>query len=120
MDIRGLANRAVQTVNRDVTVTVYRSTGYTIGVGAKQAPTYDAGTTGPAQVQSMSASDLKQLEGISQQGDYRSIYLRGTLHGIVRPDGKGGDKIAIGGETWLVVQVLESWPTWSKAAICLQ
>ena len=120
MDIRGLANRAVQTVNGDVTVTVYRSTGYTIGAGAKQVPTYDAGTTGPAQVQSMSSSDLKQLEGISQQGDYRAIYLRGVLHGIVRPDGKGGDKITIGGETWLVVQVLESWPTWSKAAICLQ
>ena len=120
MDLRGLANGVTSTVNPNKTVTVRRSTGYTIGAGRKQVPSYAAPVTGPAQIQALDANDIKQLDGLNIQGTVRAIYLRGVLAGVVRPDGTGGDLVEIGAETWLVVKVLEGWPTWTKAAIVLQ
>ena len=120
MDLRGLANGVTATVNPNKTVTVRRSTGYTIGAGRKQVPGYADPVTGPAQIQALDANDIKQLDGLNIQGTVRAIYLRGVLAGVVRPDGTGGDLVEIGAETWLVVKVLEGWPTWTKAAICLQ
>ena len=120
MDLRGLANGVSSTVNPNKTVTVRRSTGFTIGAGRKQVPGYADPVTGPAQIQALDANDIKQLDGLNIQGTVRAIYLRGVLAGVVRPDGTGGDLVEIGAETWLVVKVLEGWPTWTKAAIVLQ
>ena len=120
MDLRGLANGVTSTVNPNKTVTVRRSTGYTIGAGRRQVPSYAAPVTGPGQIQALDANDIKQLDGLNIQGTVRAIYLRGVLAGVVRPDGTGGDLVEIGAETWLVVKVLEGWPTWTKAAIVLQ
>ena len=120
MDLRGIANGVSSTVNPNKTVTVRRSTGYTIGAGRKQVPGYADPVTGPAQIQALDANDIKQLDGLNIQGTARAIYLRGVLAGVVRPDGTGGDLVEIGAETWLVVKVLEGWPTWTKAAIVLQ
>lgn len=122
MDLRGLANGVTSTINRNETVTVLRSTGYTIGAGAKQVPAFAAPVTGPAQVQALDANDIKQLDGLNIQGTIRAIYLRGTLAGVVRPNQTGGDIVKRKNETesWLVVKVLESWPDWTKAAIVLQ
>ena len=120
MDLRGLANSVTSTVNPNKTVTVRRSTGYTIGAGRKQVPGYADPVTGPAQIQALDANDIKQLDGINIQGTIRAIYLRGALAGVVRPDGTGGDLVQIDGQNWLVVKVLEGWPTWTKAAIVLQ
>jgi len=122
MDLRGIANAVTSTINPNETVTVLRSTGYTIGAGAKQVPAFAAPVTGPAQVQALDANDIKQLDGLNIQGTIRAIYLRGTLAGVVRPNQTGGDIVKRKNETesWLVVKVLESWPDWTKAAICLQ
>ena len=120
MDLRGIANGVSSTVNPNKTVTVRRSTGYTIGAGRKQVPGYADPVTGPAQIQALDANDIKQLDGLNIQGTARALYLRGVLAGVVRPDGTGGDLVEIGAETWLVVKVLEGWPTWTKAAIVLQ
>ena len=120
MDLRGIANGVTSTVNPNQTVTVLRSTGYTIGAGRRQVPSYAAPVTGPGQIQALDANDIKQLDGLNIQGTIRAIYLRGALAGVVRPDGTGGDLVQIDGQNWLVVKVLEGWPTWTKAAIVLQ
>jgi len=122
MDLRGIANSVSNSVNPNEIVTVERSTGYTIGEGRRQVPTYAAPVSGPAQVQALDGDDLKQIEGLNVQGVIRAIYLRGTLAGVIRPDQTGGDivKRKAGAETWLVVKVLESWPNWTKAVIVLQ
>lgn len=120
MDLRSIANSVSGAVNPNVIVSVQRSTGYTIGAGHKQVPSYAVAVTGPAQVQALDAIDLKQLDGMNIQGVIRAIYLRGSLAGVIRPDGTGGDLVTIGVQTWLVVKVLESWPNWTKAAIVLQ
>lgn len=120
MDLRGIANGVTTAVNPNKTVTVLRSTGYTIGAGRKQVPSYADPVTGPGQIQALDANDIKQLDGLNIQGTVRAIYLRGVLAGVVRPDGTGGDIVQIDGQNWLVVKVLEGWPTWTKAAIVLQ
>jgi len=120
MNLRGLANSVSSSVNPNIIVTVKRSTGYTIGTGRRQEPTYAAPVTGPAQLQALDGDDLKQLDGLNIQGQIKAIYLRGVLAGVLRPDGTGGDLIQIGLQEWLVVKVLEGWPTWTKAAIRLQ
>ena len=120
MDLRGIANGVTTTVNPNQTVTVLRSTGYTIGAGRRQVPSYAAPVTGPGQIQALDANDIKQLDGLNVQGTIRAIYLRGNLAGVIRPDGTGGDIVQIAGQDWLVVKVLEGWPTWTKAAIVLQ
>ena len=120
MDLRGIANGVTSTVNPNQTVTVLRSTGYTIGAGRRQVPSYAAPVTGPGQIQALDANDIKQLDGLNVQGTIRAIYLRGNLAGVIRPDGTGGDIVQMDGQDWLVVKVLESWPTWTKAAIVLQ
>jgi hypothetical protein len=127
MDLRGIANSVSNAVNENIIVTVTRSTGYTIGSGLKQVPTYAPGVSGPAQLQALDGSDLKQLDGLNLQGVLRAIYLRGALAGVIRADSQGGDIVTIAAPappqfigTWLVVKVLETWPLWSKCVINLQ
>lgn len=116
MDLRTLSNSVSSQVNANTLVTVLRSTGFTVGAGRKQIPTYAAPVTGPAQIQALDANDLKQLDGLNIQGTIKAIYLRGILAGVIRPDGVGGDLIQFGGKTWLVVKVLEGWSQWTKVA----
>ena len=120
MDLQTIANAAANTINENVIVTILRSTGFTMGTGLKQVPTYAAPVTGPAQIQALDYSDLRQVEGLNLQGRIQAIYLRGILQGVLRAEGVGGDLIQFGGQTWLCVKILESWATWTKAAIVLQ
>lgn len=115
-----MANGVTSAVNENTLVSVQRSTGYTTGAGARQVPSYAPVVEGPANIQALSSDDVKQLDGLNIQGTLRAIYLRGALAGVIRPDGTGGDLVTFGGQTWLVCKVLESWPTWTKAAIVLQ
>jgi hypothetical protein len=120
MDLRGIANTVSDTVNPNISVTVKASTGYTIGSGLKQVPSYAAPVTGFAQVQALTAADLRHLDGLNIQGATKSIILRGELNAIVRVNSQGGDIVIIGTQTWLAVAVLEQWPLWSRCAIQLQ
>jgi hypothetical protein len=120
VNLRGIANGVASTVNPNIIVSVRRSEGYTIGAGARQIPAYAAAVEGPAQMQALDGSDLKQLEGLNVQGVIKGLFLTGNLAGVIRPESKGGDLIDIGEQTWLVTKVLEGWPTWTKVAIVLQ
>ena len=83
-------------------------------------PSYANPVTAQAQLQALDGDDLKQIDGLNIQGTLRAIYLYDAVTGVVRPDMKGGDLITINDKDWLVVRVLESWPTWTKACIVLQ
>jgi hypothetical protein len=130
MDLRGICDAAIQIVNPDITVLVIPSTGFTIDpTSLMQVPTGGASISGPAQLQAMSYGDLKKIDGLNIQGVVKAIYLKGSLSGVVRPNQQGGDLVFISPESgaqpqdvgqWLVVKVLENWPTWTKAAIQLQ
>jgi hypothetical protein len=127
MDLRGIANAVSNTVNPNLIVSVKRSTGYTVGAGLKQVPAYAAPVSGPAQLQALDGSELRQIEGLNLQGVIRGIYLRGNLAGVIRPNGTGGDLVIIAPPapaafvgTWLCVKILETWPLWAKAVVVLQ
>lgn len=124
MDLRGIANQASNTINPNIIVIVQTSAGYTIGAGQRQVPSYNSPVTGPAQVQALDSSDLKQLDGLNIQGVIKALYMKGNLAGVIRPDSKGGDLITISSGpfqgTWLTVRVLEGWSDWTKVAIVKQ
>lgn len=127
MFLRGIVNNVTQTVNSNISVNLLRSSGYTIGAGARQVPSYSAPESLLAQVQALDSDDLKQIDGLNIQGTLRSIYIYGVMLGVVRPNQTGGDIVEItdmpgfvGTRKWLVTKVLESWPDWSKAVIVLQ
>lgn len=77
-----------------------------------------------AQMQPLSAGDLRQIEGLNITGDKRAIYVNGDINGVIRVRLKGGDLVTLtDGSVWLVTNNLEGWdPTagWSKALIVLQ
>lgn len=128
MDLQGIVNAASDVVNPNFIVSVQPSTGSTQSTpGARRTPTYAAAVTGPAQIQALDGSDLRQMDGLNVQGVLKAIYLRGALAGVVRANGQGGDLVTIAAPapaqfigSWLVVKVLESWPLWTKAIIVLQ
>jgi len=121
VNLHGITSPAVGVVNPHVLVTLRVSTGYTTDDTGRQTPTYAADVTVMAQVQSLSARDLRQLESLNLQNIQNTIYLSGQVSGIVRASGKGGDLIVMGdGTVYLVVAVLEQWPDWVKVAVTLQ
>ncbi|EKT2017176.1 hypothetical protein QDZ09_001038 [Salmonella enterica] len=48
------------------------------------------------------------------------VLLAGNWCGLNRTRQQGGDKFVIGDETWLVVEVPEIWPDWTRVIVCLQ
>lgn len=121
MDLRGIANGVTSAVNKNQIVNVKRAVSYQMGAGRRQIPIYQDPVSGPAQIQPADSDDLKQVDGLNVQGVYRTIFLRGRLAGVIRADGTGGDLVTdTNGDEWLVVKVLEAWPTWTKALICQQ
>ncbi|PLL44830.1 hypothetical protein CWN26_29645 [Klebsiella pneumoniae] len=54
------------------------------------------------------------------QGVLVSIWTDGNWCGINRDRQQGGDKFVIGNETWLVVDVPEIWPDWTRVIACQQ
>ena len=120
MDLRGISNSVSDTVNPNIAVSVQASTGYTIGSGLKQVPSYASPVTGFAQVQALTESDLRHLDGLNIQGPTQSIILRGPLNAVVRVNSQGGDLVQFNGQTYLTVAVLEQWPLWCRCAIQLQ
>ena len=126
IDVRSLANGITsQVTNANIQVTWQQSTGYTTDSAGKRTPTYSPVVL-MAQVQGLSAGDLKHVDGLNIEGVKRSIHITGNMQGVVRADQKGGDIIQFaeypGGiaRNWKVVSVMETWPTWSRVIVVLQ
>lgn len=125
MNLHGIVSGAIGAVNPFVFATVKRSTGYTTAPDGSRTATYQ--TFGAkVQVQALTYSDLRQLDGLNIQGVRRAIYLSGEVEGVVRVQQEGGDLIVFPnrtlpeGNVWLAAYVLEQWPDWRKIAIVLQ
>lgn len=123
MNLHGLAAPLIGVVNPFVPASMKISTGYTTAPDGSRVSTYGS-VTGMAQVQAATYLDLKQIEGLNQNGSKSSIYFRGAFNGVLRPARKGGDLVTLttgpNAGVWLIVQVLEQWPDWCKAAVVLQ
>ncbi len=125
MNLRQLANPVTQITNPNIMVTWVQSTGYTTAPdGARTSTTQN--TSIQAQVQGLSASDLRHIDALNIEGVVRSVHMYGNVQGVVRADSKGGDILQFpevpGGaiRNWRVIQVMETWPDWSRVLVTLQ
>lgn len=125
LNIRAVANLAVQSINPDVAAELWQNRAPTTASTGKRTPNY---TKIPVtlQVQALSYSDLQQMDSLNIQGVRRAIYARNQVASIIRVAQRGGDLIVFPrgilpeGTTWLAAHVLERWPSWCKVAITLQ
>lgn len=126
MNLHAIVGPIVAVVNSTVSVSVQVSTGYTTDASGKRTAIYATAVTVPAQIQALTYSDIRQIEGLNLQGTRRGIYLYGEVDGLVRATNQGGDLITdAAGNVWLVALVLEQWsdagqPAWCKVAVTLQ
>lgn len=128
MNLRGIANNAIQGINPNIPVVVRLPNGYTIDpLTRKQVPAY-IDTPAQGQLQALDGDDLKQMLGLNIQGTIRTMYLYGSLAGVIRPDGSSQSHVVftsneagvVKSREWGVFKVLESWQAWCKVAIVYQ
>ena len=123
MNLHGIVAPIIGTVNPNVPCSMQVSTGYVTNPDGSRTPNYDT-VTGTAQVQALTYKDLKQIDGLNQNGAARGIYFYGDIQGVLRAKAKGGDIVTLSDGPnvgdWLVIQVLETWPDWAKCACVLQ
>lgn len=96
----------------------------------RRTPTFTDHTLVAAQVQALSAGQIRHAEMLNIQGVKRGVWLYGNKQGVVRVDAKGGDILqfpeTLGGTVrdWLVYDVIETWNPdatgWCHVAVVLQ
>lgn len=119
MNLHQIVRGAITMVNPDVPGVLKVNSGFTTAPGGKRAQSYtDVDVI--VQMQSLSSTDLKQVDAINVQGILQSAYLNGNFNGINRPEQQGGDMLIVDGKTWLVVKVAELYPDWCHLIVNLQ
>ena len=100
------------------------SNGYTVGDDGKQVPQYLDAIAVLTQVQPLSSTDLRMLDALNLQGNFRAMYVDMKWQGLSRPEIKGGDLVTEpDGTVWLVSTELEAWSAsagWTKVAVTQQ
>jgi hypothetical protein len=125
MNLLALANTVITSVNPNIPVVWIQSSGYTTDAAGKRVSSTTS-TTIQAQVQGISASDLRHVDNLGIEGVKRSVHMFGNVQGVVRADQKGGDILQFpeipGGavRNWRVVNVMETYPDWSRVLVVLQ
>ena len=124
MNLHSIVSSAIASINPFMNVSVQTSLGSTMQPDGTQAPAYAAPMSVVAQVQPITSTDLRRLEGLNLNGTQKAIYLNGSVDGVERVNLKGGDLITLpDGTVWLVSMILEAWSDtagWTKAAMTLQ
>lgn len=119
MNLQSLASAATTAITPSIAITIKVSTGSTTSADGSRVATYSEQAVA-GQVQALTQSDLRQIEGMNVQGQLASVYLPGDFNGIIRANSAGGDVLVFGGQTWKIVSVPEQWPNWTRVIACLQ
>jgi hypothetical protein len=119
MNLHAMAGGAISIVNPFVPANIRVYSGYVTSSAGVRMPSYTEISVS-VQIQPLSFTHLQHVDGLNITGIKKSAYVNGIFNGVNRPRGKGGDVIIVGGETWLIVQVLEEWPDWIKFCVALQ
>lgn len=121
MNLHAIASSAISAVNPSMSAQLFFSTGDATDANFKRVPSYAPAQGVTAQVQPLSYSDMRQLDGVNLGGQAKAMYLNGTLDSVVRVTQKGGDLVTLqDGTQWLTVQVLEDYSAtagWVKVAV---
>lgn len=128
INLLGIANGAIQSINPNQTIRISVPNGYTVDPDTLlQIPGY-LEQTAQGNVQTLSSDDLSQVAGLNQEGTLRAVYLYGNWGGVLRPDGQPNTRLwfttnesgTVKEREWNVFKVLEVWQTWCKVAVVLQ
>lgn len=124
MNLNRVAAGVVAAVNPRLICAYEASTGYTVGDDGTQTPSYATAVPVLAQVQPLSSTDLRMLDALNLQGNFRAMYVDMKWQGLNRPEIKGGDIVTEpDGTVWLVTAELEAWSAsagWTKVAVTQQ
>lgn len=127
MNIRGMANSAIQPVNPNIPVTIKTSNGYTIDpLTREQVPSW-LSYNAMGQLQALDGDELSQLNFMNIGGVLRGLYIYGSVSGVIRPESASTAHIFLTSNEngvaaerqWNVYKVLETWAGWCKVAIVL-
>ena len=125
MNLRAIANKYIQITNKNIQINWVQSNGYVTDDAGKRTPK-TLTLTVEAQVQALSSSDLKHIDGQNVTNNMRSVYMYGNAVGVVRADQLGGDILVFPevpgncNRNWLITQVVETWPDWCHVIVTLQ
>lgn len=123
MNLREIANSAIQVINPDQTITWKRSTGWQI-VNYQQVPTYEE-IECLGNVQALSDEQLRHANDMNLSGVMRSVYLSQNAMGVSFRQIRGGDILTfrefkdVEPTKWKVVHSAETWDNWCHV-ICVQ
>lgn len=121
MNLHGIVSGAISTVNPMQRICIEVATGTTVQADGTRLPTYDDPIYAQGQVQPLTGGELRHVDSLNLQGQFSGIYIQGHIDGLIRPENKGGDKITFpNGNVYLVTQVLEDWPDWTKVVATRQ
>lgn len=125
INVRAIANRAIQCINPNVTAVLMANEGFDTDDSGYQVPKYSEHSIS-MQLQSLSTQDLEHLNLINQQGQFIYGYAKGQIEAIRRVTQKGADKIRFTAYSeskeadWLVTKVIESYSDWVKVLLWRQ
>ena len=125
MNLRAIANKYTQVTNQNISINWIQSNGYTTDDAGRRTPE-TLTLTVKAQIQAISTSDLKHIDGLNISNVMRTVYMYGNVAGIVSADQLGGDVLVFPevpgtcNKNWLVTQVIETWPEWCHVIATLQ
>jgi hypothetical protein len=117
IDVARLAQGAIQGVLADRAIVIKKYLGVARNVDGERVPTYTT-INGLGNVQALSSTALGYAEKMGLQGELLSVYslapnfLTGSMQGAT-----GGDLITVDGADWLVITLVESYPTYCHAII---
>lgn len=126
INIRRIANRAIQCVNPNQEAIWKRFTGYEKDEYFRRTAQYQDDTV-MVNIQALSTSDLQLTDGMNLTGIKRKVCADGLIQTANRTDGLGGDILVFpetrGGtpKEWLAVQEVEPWNgQWCSVIVVLQ
>lgn len=125
--LRGIANNAIQGINRNKPIALRTGT-YQINPNTLLQEVVYTETQVMGNVQSLSNDDLRQIESLNLEGTIRAVYLYGNVSGVVRASGQGSSVLrfesdiggVVGTWEWNVFKVAEAWDGWCKVFVVLQ
>jgi hypothetical protein len=108
MNMHTIASRGIKAVNPMIAATLMRSTGSTANPDGSRTPTFSTSTI-LVQDQAISATDLRHIDALGIEGIARKVWANGSILGVNRLTGRGGDLLVISGVTYLCTLVSETW-----------
>ena len=125
MNLRGIANGVITSVNPNQKAILKINIGNTVDETGNQIPQFEEKEIA-VQPQSIETKDLEHLNLISQQGQFLYAYASGKISGLRRSQGMGTEMLIFTayGEgspsEWVVKRVIESYSDWVKVLLCRQ